>query len=73
MNTKDPYENLDFIPPMYDDVCTGYNPKVYKNAMRFGLVALIYLIISLVLTMIFKPTEPQEKTIVENVECSTTK
>lgn len=73
MNSNDPYENLDFIPPMYDDVCTGYNPKVYKNAMRFGLVALIYLIISLVLTMIFKPIKPQENIVTKEIQCSTIK
>lgn len=73
MNSNDPYKNQDFIPPMYDDICPGYNPEVNKNAMRFGLAVFLILIITLILNIIFKPTEPQEKTIVENVECSTIK
>ena len=46
MNSNDPYKNQDFIPPMYDDICPGYNPKVYKNAMRFGLAVFLILIIT---------------------------
>ena len=46
MNSNDPYENLDFIPPMYDDICPGYDPKVFKNAKRFIIVMLLILALS---------------------------
>ncbi len=74
MNSNDPYENLDFIPPMYDDICPGYDPKVFKNAKRFIIVMLLILALSIAISVfINKSTDPQKKTTIENVECSTIK